>query len=181
MKRVSFVIFACFIVLTAIFHCLGGTFDKQFWLGFLPGLMENLAILAVAVLVFEQLSKHERLNKLEKTNARQSQFVQLITNRLADWVLEHLGLATQDELTIDKEVNFEFARTRIGTVDRPKTFYEQLMRSPDREAFAEKFVEILRREQMEFQKPLITFILGPIQRSERVRMKCFFLSARSMC
>ena len=75
MKKVSAFILVGFIVVAVAFIIVGGSFDRQFWITFLAGLMENLTILALAVFVIESIFKRERWNKLEQTNAKQSQWI----------------------------------------------------------------------------------------------------------
>jgi hypothetical protein len=133
----------CFLVLVVVFHSIGGAFDKQFWLGFLPGLMGNLAILAVAIFVIEDIFKRERSGKLAQANASQSKFVLLLSNRLAYHVLAHLELASIDEINKDPELNFEFATERLRGTDLAATFYEKLMASENRASFAQDFAKIV--------------------------------------
>ena len=115
MKNAPAAISIAFIVLTVAFVSLGGSFDKQFWLAFLPGLMGNLAILALAIFVIDSIFKKERL---------------------------------KDEVgsKIDPELNFKFARDRFKGTNLAEVFYEKLMETENKEAFAEGFVTILSRE-----------------------------------
>lgn len=145
MKKVFASIFAAFILFTGVFIYIGGSFDKQFWLAFLPGLMENLAILAVAVLVIDSIFKKERLAKLEQTNVRQSQFVLLLSNRFAYLLLKYLALVTKQEVASDTAVTFEFAIEKFRITDLAAAFYEKLMAAENKEAFAAGFEEILSR------------------------------------
>jgi hypothetical protein len=154
MKKVSASIFAAFILFTGVFIYIGGTFDRQFWLAFLPGLMENLVILAVAVLIIDSIFKKERSGKLEQTNARQSQFVFFLCTRLAYLLLENLALATMEEVGKDKALNCEFALERFRLADLTAVFYRKLMEAQDKEALAEGFEKILMRETEGISKAL---------------------------
>lgn len=154
MKKALAAISIGFIVLTVAFVIAGGSFDRQFWLAFLPGLMGNLAILAVAIFVIDRIFKKERLDKLEQTNAQQSKFVLLLSNRLAFLLLEHLALATKDEAGKDAALNFEFAHDRIRDNDLAAVFYEKLTKAQNKEAFVEGFAKILSRETEGISKAL---------------------------
>jgi len=154
MKSVIVALLVSFIVLILIFVCIGGNFDRQFWLAFLPGLMENLLILAVGVLILDMILKHERLDKLERTNERQSRFVLLINNRLAFKILQYLRLATTEEVDKDPEYDFSFALGRLKTIDLEKVFYEKLMNSDKREDFVAEFEKMLRKETAGISKAL---------------------------
>ena len=154
MKKVSGAIFAIFILLTWVFVHIGGSFDKQFWLSFLPGLMENLVILAVAVIVIDSIYKRESLAKLRQTNARQSQFVLFLSNRLTFLLLKYLGLCNDNELHNDRTLDFEFALERFKEVDLRAVFYKQLVDSEHKDVFVEGFETILRRETQAISKAL---------------------------
>src|SRR5258708_1177889 len=154
MRNVIAALVVSFILLVCIFVGIGGSFDKQFWVAFLPGLMENLVILAAGVLIFDSIFKKERLDKLEQTNERQSRFVLLINNRLAFKILEHLALATVEEFGKDSELDFAFALDRLKTIDLANVFYEKLMGSENKEIFAEGFEKILTRETEGISKAL---------------------------
>jgi hypothetical protein len=154
MNNVVAAIFVGLILIILIFVGIGGSFDRHFWLSFLPGLMENLAVLAVAVLVIESIFKSERLSKLQQTNERQSRFVLFLSNRLAYHLLEHLALATKDEFHKDAELNFEFARDRFKVTNLPKIFYDKLMESKTKEAFTEGFEKILSNGTESISKAL---------------------------
>src|SRR5208283_453987 len=123
MRNVIAALVVSFIVLVCIFVGIGGSFDRQFWLAFLPGLMENLVILSVAVLIFDSIFKKERIDKLEQTNERQSRFVLLLNNRLAFKILEYLALATTEEVGKDSALDFEFALDRLRTINLANVFY----------------------------------------------------------
>lgn len=130
MKKVSLAIFAAFVVLTIAFCLLGGSFGRKFWLDFLPGLIANLLILALGVLVIDNILSGERLSKLKLTNASQSKFVLFLTCRLAYLILEHLGLATQEEAAQnDPNLDFGFARGRLKEIDLANVFRDQLMQA----------------------------------------------------
>lgn len=154
MNNVFAAIFVFSIVVIVAFIGLGGSFNTQFWITFLPGLMGNLAALAIAILVVDRIFKKERLDKLEQTNAGQSSFVLLINNRLAFKLLEHLGLAASEEVANDSALNFDFALERLKTIDLPATFYAKLMESDNKEAFADGFEKILSRETGGISKAL---------------------------
>ena len=154
MTKVSACIFFTLILLTLVFVHIGGSFDKQFWLTFLPGLMQNLVILAVAVLVIDGIFKRERFAKLEQTNAGQSQFVLLLSNRSAYLLLEFLSLAGVNEVDGDKALNFEFALERLRLTNLAAVFYEQLMAAENKVAFAEGFESMLSRETEGISKGL---------------------------
>jgi hypothetical protein len=128
------------------FVAIGGSFDKTFWLNFLPGLMENLAALAVAILVIERILAKGRFDKLAQANATQSKFIFLLSNRLAYLLLNFLGLANQNEISNDAELNFQFAYDRLKGVDLATTFYAKLVKSEDKQTFIEGFVKILREQ-----------------------------------
>jgi len=134
---VSLAIFVVFIALAFTFYALGGSFGRRFWLDFLPGLMANLVVLALAVLVIDSIFKKERLEKLEQTNVSQSRMVQFFKNRFAYLLLEHLALATKAEVHNDPNLNFEFARDSLGETDLATVFYNKLMAAENREAFAQ--------------------------------------------
>src|SRR5579864_7901154 len=154
MRNVIAALAVSFILLVCTFAGIGGSFDRQFWVAFLPGLMENLVILAAGVLIFDAIFKKERLDKLEQTNERQSRFVLLINNRLAFKILEHLGLATTEEFGEDPKLDFAFALDRLKTINLANIFYEKLMGSENREVFAESFEKILSRESEGISKAL---------------------------
>jgi len=154
MKKAFTAIVIGFIAFILVFAEIGGSFGRQFWLGFLPGLMENLAVLALAVLVINSIFREERLGKLKQTNASQSKFVLLLNDRLAYLLLEYLALATKDEARNDPKLNFEFARDRFRDADLATIFYNKLMETENREAFADRFARILSRETEGISKAL---------------------------
>ena len=154
MKKVIAVIATAFTLLAAVFTAIGGGFDRQFWLAFLPGLMGNLVILAVAVFLIDSIFKRERLDKLARTNAGQSRFVLFNANRLAYKILEYLELATMEEAHKDPELNLEFANEKLKDTDLAGVFYEKFMRAQDREAFVEGFEKILNAETEALSKGL---------------------------
>jgi hypothetical protein len=143
-----------FIMLALVFVGIGGSFDRNFWLSFLPGLMENLAALAVAVLLIDSIFKRERLAKLGQTNAGQSRFVLFLNNRFAYHLLEHLELANEEEFHKDAELNFEFARDRFKNANLAEIFYQKLMESKNKEDFVDGFEKILSRETEGISKAL---------------------------
>jgi hypothetical protein len=143
MNNVFAAIFIGFVVLALVYIGIGGSFDRRFWLDFLPGLMENLTILAVAIFVIDRIFKKERLDKLVQTNAGQSRFILLVSNLLAYKLLEYLALATKDEVGNDPELNFEFALERFKGANLEAIFYEKLMESENKEAYTEGFTKIL--------------------------------------
>lgn len=136
------------------FVAIGGSFDKTFWLNFLPGLMENLGALAVAILVIERILAKGRFDKLAQANATQSKFIFLLSNRLAYLLLNFLGLANQNEISNDAELNFQFAYDRLKGVDLATTFYDKLVKSEDKQTFIEGFVKILREQHEGIWKAL---------------------------
>jgi hypothetical protein len=142
-KKVFAAVLIGFVVLAVIFLSIGGSFDKQFWLNFLPGLMENLAILALALFVIDSIFKKERLDKLEQTNASQSRFVLFCSNRLAFLLLEHLALATKEESQKDPSLNFEFALNKFRDTPLAVVFHEKLMQSEHKEDFVDSFEKLL--------------------------------------
>jgi hypothetical protein len=142
-KNVFIAIFVAFIVLVVSFVGIGGSFERQFWLAFLPGLMENLAALAVAVFVIERIFRSERVDKLKQTNERQSRFVEFLVNRLAFRILKHLALATDQDMQNDSKMNFDFAFVMFQKADVPTIFYEKFMASETKEDFAGGFSRIL--------------------------------------
>ncbi len=154
MKKVSIVLFALLLALAFIFVRIGGVYNKQFWLDFLPGLMENLAILGVGVLLIESIFNRERLSRLRQTNIRPSRFVFFLSNRLAYKVLEYLAMATREEFSADPHLEFEFAIERMRGTDLAGILYEQLMRAEDKETFAAGFENILSGEATGITKAL---------------------------
>lgn len=146
MKKSLAAVCAAFVVFTVAFVAAGGSFDRPFWLAFLPGLIANLAILAVGIFVIDSIFRSERLDKLEQTNVGQSKVALLLGNRLAYLLLEHLGLATREEVSQDRELYFEFALERFKNTHLAVVFYEKLMNAANKEAFTEHFAGILRRE-----------------------------------
>lgn len=156
MRKVVGAIAICFAALTIIFMLIGGSFGRQFWLASLPGLMQNLAILAVAVLVIDRIFRKERLDKLERTNAEQSQFVLFLCNRLAYLLLKYLGLAREDEVEIGKALalTFEFAQSKMQNTDLAKVFYERLMQAEDKEALVGGFEKTLKSQTEGISKAL---------------------------
>lgn len=154
MKKVSSAIFVAFIALTITFGLLGGSFGRKFWLDFLPGLMANLVVLALGVIVIDNIFKKEHLSKLTQTNVSQSRMVQFLNNRLAYLLLENLALATKDDFQQDPGLTFEFARDRLRDTNLATVFYNKLMEAEDRQAFAEAFATILHRETQGISKSL---------------------------
>jgi hypothetical protein len=69
-------------------------------------------------------------------------------------LLEHLALATNEEVRQDPALNFEFAHNRIKNTDLAAVFYERLMKAENRETFIETFGEILRHETQGISKAL---------------------------
>ena len=154
MTKAFFAVCASFVVLTVAFVAIGGSFDREFWLAFLPGLIANLAILAVGIFVIDSIFKSERLEKLEQTNTGQSDAVLLLSNRLAYLLLEHLGLAAREEINQDPELYFEFALDRLKNADLAAIFYEKLMKEANRESFIDSFVGVLRPQAEGISKAL---------------------------
>jgi hypothetical protein len=143
MRKALAAIFVGFVTLIIIFMVIGGVFDRPFWLAFLPGLMANLAILFVAVFVIDRMFQEERWDKLKKINARQSEIVLFLSNRMAYWLMEYLGLANEEEIQSDKTMKFEFAIGKIKATDLAEAFYEEMRKSEVREAFVGGFVKKL--------------------------------------
>jgi hypothetical protein len=143
MNKAAAYIVGAFFVLIAVYVCIGGEFNRQFWLSFLPGVMENLVILAIAVLVIDSISKKQNLAKLEQTNARPSRAILSFSNKLAYLLLEYLALATREEVHSHKAPNFQFAIERLRLTDLGAVFHGQLMNAEDKAVFAEGFERIL--------------------------------------
>lgn len=143
MKKVFAALLTTFVLVVVVFVAIGGAFNRQFWLGFLPGLIENLVALTVAVFVIDGIYRHERLGKLERTNESKSRFVLFLTNRMAYLILQYFGLATKEEAGNDPEFNFGFARSKLRTISLSDVYYESLMGAKDKESFTEKFTEML--------------------------------------
>jgi len=101
MKKAFAAVCVAFVVLTGAFLAVGGSIDRPFWLVFLPGLIANLIILAIAIFVIDRIFKRERLDKVEQTNVAQSKFVLLLSNRFAYLLLEYLSIATKEEVGQD--------------------------------------------------------------------------------
>jgi hypothetical protein len=155
MKKVSLAILAAFVGLAVAYRVLGGWFDRKFWLEFLPGLMANLLILALGVLVIDNIFSKERLRKLKQTNAGQSRFVIFLASRLAYLLLEHLGLATKEDVQESgPELPFGFALGRLREADLAGQFHNQLMQSGNREAFAGRLAEIVTEQSKGISKSL---------------------------
>jgi len=142
-NRAAAYIVVAFFALIAIYVRIGGVFNRQFWLSFLPGVMENLVILAIAVLVIDSISKRQNRAKLQQANARPSRTILSISNKLAYLLLEYLALATREELHSDKAPSFQFAIERLRRTDLGAAFHERLMNAQDKAAFAEGFENIL--------------------------------------
>lgn len=161
MKKVLAVVLASFLLLIIPFKLLGGTFDRIFWLSFIPGLMGNLAIAAVAIFVIDSLFKRERWQKLEQINAKQSAFVLFLSNRSAYWLLEYLGQTNEEEIKQDKTMNFEFAIAKIRNTDLAQIFYEKLQGAADREAFVAGFAKNVSDSSQGISKALETIYPHP--------------------
>jgi hypothetical protein len=144
MKKALVAILGACIALTLIYVIIGGVFDRAFWLAFLPGLMANLIVLLIAVFVIDRIFEKERWRKLEQINAKQSQFVRFLSNRMAYWLLTYLGLTNEEEFHKDKTLNLEFAIDKMKIVDVADTFYEKLTNSADRETFLDGFIKHVR-------------------------------------
>jgi hypothetical protein len=142
-NRAAVYIVGAFFVLIAVYIRIGGEFNRQFWLSFLPGVMENLVILAIAVLVIDSISKKQNLAKLQQTNARPSRAILSFSNKLAYLLLEYLALATREEVHSDKASNFQFAVERLRRTDLGAVFHGRLMDAADKALFAEGFEKIL--------------------------------------
>lgn len=143
MRNVFAAMFVAFVVLVVSFWAIGGSFDRQFWLAFFPGLMGNLTILAVAIFVIERIVRGGRIAKLKQTNESQSQFVRFEVNRLAFHVLKHLALATDEQFHNDPTLNFDFAFYALKEADVATVFYERMMESKDKSKFVGQFSQIL--------------------------------------
>jgi len=127
--------------LAIIFKYIGGVFDKPFWLAFVPGLLANLVILAVAVFVIDRIFQQDRWRKLERINASQSKFVLFLTNRLAFWLLDYLDLTAKEEVTKDPQLNFEFAIEKIKESRVAATFFEKFEQSNNKQEFIDGFTK----------------------------------------
>ncbi|MFY9730224.1 MAG: hypothetical protein WB723_08490 [Candidatus Acidiferrales bacterium] len=154
MKKIVAAIAVAFILLVLIFVKIGGSFDRQFWLTFVPGLMENLAVLALAVLVLDRIFSRERYDKLEQTNASRSKFVFFLSNQLAYVILKHLALATDADLENDSELNFGFAYNKLRATNLPAVFYEKLIATDDRRTFVACFTKLLTDRWTNISKAL---------------------------
>jgi hypothetical protein len=154
MRNISAAIFVVAVLSIVAFVAIGGSFDRTFWLNFLPGLMENLTALAVAIFIIERILAKGRFDKLAQANAAQSHYIFFLSNRQAYLLLNFLGLANQKEFSSDAELNFEFAYDRLKGMDLATTFYDKLMDSEDKQTFIEGFVEILREQHEGISKAL---------------------------
>jgi hypothetical protein len=133
-----------FIVLIVSYLSIGGAFDVAFWREGLPGLMENLAIAALAAFVFDRIIKKERQAKYKDANAKLSQFVLLSTNLFANALLEYFGLIIRSQ-TPDAELDFEFAYDRLKAVDISDCFLSEVLklRLEEKPAYIAKFADLL--------------------------------------
>jgi hypothetical protein len=143
MRNIFAAMFIVFLLVALVFRAIGGSFDTNFWLSFLPGLMENLVALAAAVFIIDRIRENQRLTKLEQTNAAEAQGVLFLSNRLAFQLLEHLALASKEEFGKDPEMNFGFALDRFKGINLAELFYKNLMESNNREKFTEDFEKTL--------------------------------------
>ena len=162
MKIVSLALLDVCLLLAIIFEVVGGSFTEQkFWLSFLPSLLANIATLAVAVLVIDNLYARQRSSMLGQANVSQSQFLFFLSNRLAFSLLEYLGLATFDESRNDPDLNFAFAHSRLKDIDLAERFYTKLMETKNKQDFVDGFEKILSRETGPISKALDTIYPRP--------------------
>jgi len=161
MRNIFAAMFIVFLLVALVFRGIGGSFDINYWLSFLPGLMENLVALAAAVFIIDRIRESQRLEKLKLTNVVQSQGILFLSNRFAFHLLEQLGLATKEEFGKDSEMNFEFALDRFKSIDLGEVFYKNLMESKNREKFAEDFEKTLSRDTDNISKALGRVYLRP--------------------
>jgi hypothetical protein len=141
-------------LLVFIFIKIGGKFDILFWLNFLPGLLSNLIILLVALFIIDRIFQRERLTKLKQINAENSKWVLFENNRIAFLLLEYLGLAKSEELSKDKELNFEFAIERIKRNGLSEVFFKKFMDAKDRGNFLDGFIDKLKDGTEQINKSL---------------------------
>lgn len=143
MKAVFLSILGAFILLGLSFLVIGGRFDRPFWLEFLPGLMENLAVLALAIFVIDRIFSRERNTILSKANAGQSRFIELLCNLLAYALLEYLGSVDSGHRPEDPEANFSWALEKLRAFDLSGEFYTLFMAAKNRTEFLDGFVKVL--------------------------------------
>jgi hypothetical protein len=143
MKTVLIFVGTIFVGLGVAYVLTGGRFDAQFWQQFLPGLMENLLILALAILVIDRIFRKERLSSLRRANSGQSRFVLLQCNLLAFKMLAYLGHLSLENRPEDKELMFSFAMEKMNSVNVAESFYQSFMAAADRSAYLLGFTKIL--------------------------------------
>jgi hypothetical protein len=145
-RTVVVTIIVAFIVLIVAYLSIGGAFDLVFWREALPGLMENLAIAALAAFVFDSILKKQRQVKYKDANAKLSQSVLLQTNLFAYALLEYFGLVNRSQIP-NADFNFEFAYDRLKAVDISACFLAEVLKlSPEEKlAYIAKFAELLKK------------------------------------
>jgi hypothetical protein len=151
-RNVVAIIVIAFIVLIVFYLSIGGAFDLGFWRQALPGLMENLAIAALAAFVFDSIIRHERQAKYKDANAKVSQLVLLVTNLFAHAILKYFGLLKEPERPAE-DLNFEYAYDQLKAADISGCFLRELLRlNPEEKvAYITKFADLLNTRI----KPLI--------------------------
>jgi len=144
-RTVVATIIVAFIVLIVSYLSIGGAFDLAFWREALPGLMENLAIAALAAFIFDSIIKKQRQAKYKDANAKLSQSILLQTNLFANALLEYFGLVDRSQ-TPNADLNYEFAYDRLKTVDISACFLAEVLklRPEEKPAYIEKFADLLK-------------------------------------
>jgi hypothetical protein len=154
MRTVSIWTFSVFGLLGLGFVLIGGRFDKLFWLQFLPGLMENLLVLALAIFVIDRIFHKERLSNLRQASGGQSRFVLLQCNLLAFKLLEYLGQLHRDNLPRDTEAMFSFAMEKMKSFNIAEHFYQLFMAASDRASFLDGLTKIMNDGQEGLSKAI---------------------------
>jgi hypothetical protein len=151
-RTVVATITVAFVILIASYLAIGGAFDQSFWHEALPGLMENLAIAALAAFVFDSIIKKQRQTKYKDANAKLSQSVLLQANLFAYALLEYFGLIDQSQIP-KGDLNFECAYERLKSADISGRFLAEVLRlSPEEKPdYIAKFATLLETRT----KPLV--------------------------
>jgi hypothetical protein len=168
MKTVSFIVAFLLCAVIIAFISIGGSFDRAFWLAFLPGFTGNIIILAIALFVIDRIFRQERVHLLRETNTGKSQFVRLLANRMAYLLLEYLQLVGKGDVHRDPEMYFQFAVEKLRAINLTTTFYEQLVRTADKEKFAGGFAKIVERESQGISKGLESIYPRPDSKLEQM-------------